>query len=101
MAKISIPNITINKVIPSVDLLEIRISFAQLLAFMDIKATTSISLMDGHYQGIANLVTIYNTLTPTEQAATKKFLKMCVVDCFNNAMGTTFTWDQVPDTLFQ
>lgn len=100
MAKITIPNITINKTLPGVDILEIRISFVQMLAFLDVQATTPLSLIDGHYSGITSLVSVYNALTESEKLAAKKFIKMCVVNCFNNAMGTNYTWDQVPDTLF-
>jgi len=100
MAKITIPNITVNKTI-SVDILEMRISFAQMKAFLDVKGTTSESFIDSIFSGETSLSTPYSSLNATEQEATKKFLKMCVVDCFNNAMGTTYTWDQVPDTLFE
>ena len=50
--------------------------------------------------GSDSLIEIYNTFDAAGKAIVLEFMKKMVVGCFNDAMGTDFTWDQVKDSIF-
>ena len=52
------------------------------------------------YVGVSNLIDTYNEMTEEGKPFAIEYIKRIVVNCFNNAQGTTFTWDQVPDSIF-
>ena len=56
---------------------------------------------DKHYPCKADALALYNELTAAEKAAALKWEKMKAVKCFNDALGTSFTWDQVPNSIFE
>lgn len=96
MGKLTIQNITISKTL-GIDCLEIRISFAQLKAFVDLNGLPPLSLVDGHFVGETSTKTIYNGLTKAQQDAVDEFLKKCVTACVNNSIGSSIIWTDIGD----
>lgn len=50
--------------------------------------------------GLTDITTTYNSLTTEEKPTALKFIKMLIVNIFNQAMDTEYTWDQVPNSIF-
>lgn len=73
---------------------EIKINFQELTVSIDV-AFEGID-----YAGLVGLIVSYNKMLPAEKPTALKFIKMMVADSFNSAMGTTYTWDQVPNSIF-
>lgn len=53
-----------------------------------------------HYPGKADVIALYNQRSAAEKAIILDWEKDKVVNCFNDAMETSYTKDQVPSSLF-
>jgi hypothetical protein len=73
---------------------------AMYLNFDTMYAKMLITLEGKRYEGISDLLAIYQGMTVDERPVALKFVKLLVVNAFNSAMGTSFTWEQVPNSIF-
>ena len=69
--------------------------------FSNMKSWMSVNFNGRNITQYGDIYANYNLLTADEQTGIKKFMKLNVVEIYNKAMGTEFTWDQVPDKLFE
>jgi len=73
---------------------EIRINFENLTCKM------GVDFDGGKRNGIIGVLATYNSLPAGEKPTALKFIKMLIVGAFNSALGTSYTWDQVPNSIF-
>ena len=69
--------------------------------FSNMNAWMNVSLDVGNKTEYADIYTNYNLLTTEEKLGVIKYMKMNVVEIYNKVMGTSFTWENVPDELFE
>ena len=76
--------------------------FKGIFLNFDGSVTVSVGVIfNGKYlPGIASILAEFNSLSAAEKPVALKFTKMLVVAAVNNALGTSFTWEQVPTSIF-
>ena len=66
----------------------------------DMTLSMRVKFNNDYFAGVVNAKPLYNGLTVDEKATVLKWEKIKTVETFNDAMGTSFTWNQVPNSIF-
>ena len=94
MAKVSINHNQKTDVTGDAEFDHIGISLSDLKGYMGVKFNNKT------IAGNTDLVAVYESFDVAGKLNVIEFMKKMTVNCFNDAMGTTYTWDQVPDSIF-
>jgi len=71
-----------------------------IISLKNLKSIMKVTFNGERETGFVDLLDIYNSFTAAEKLIIIKFVKMQAVGCFNDAMGSNYKWEQVPDTIF-
>ena len=75
--------------------------FEQLwVSFVTLDARVKVAFRGSSKLGVTSLINTYDEMSIEGKPFSIEFIKRLVVNAYNNAMGTTYTWDQVPDSIF-
>jgi len=94
MAKVEINHNEVTNVTETASFEHIGINLTDLKGYMGVQ------FLDETRPGEVDLITTYNTFDTAGKAIVLEFIKKMTVGCFNSAMGTSYTWDQVPNSIF-
>lgn len=88
-------NVTVTKqVTGEAEINSLYINFDEMLA------KSNVRLEGKRYTGVADMLALANTLPAPERIVILKYFKMMVVTVVNDALDTSYTWNQVPNSLF-
>lgn len=71
-----------------------------IMNFSSMETWMNVSFNRKHKEGRTSILDGYNSLLAEEKPAALKFVKILVVNNFNAAMGTNYTWNQVSNSIF-
>jgi len=76
--------------------------FEQLwISFVTLDAIVKVSFRDSSKLGVTSLISTYNEMSEDGKPFSIEFIKRLVVNSYNNAMGTEYTWEQVDNSIFK